>query len=96
MNCLILIVPIYFPIICGTSAGGLNAAGLVCRADCLGEAVSQLEFVWSNFKTLTKVYRTDWAGVLHCAARFYGQWPLVVCIKIDLCLYWIIHHYTFY
>lgn len=58
-----------FPIICGTSAGGLNAAGLACRADCLGEAVSQLEFVWSNFKT-SQVYRTDWAGVLHCAARF--------------------------
>ena len=58
-----------FPIICGTSAGGLNAAGLACRADCLAEAVSQLEFVWSNFKT-SQVYRTDWAGVLRCAGRF--------------------------
>lgn len=58
-----------FPIICGTSAGGLNAAGLACRADCLEEAVSQLEFVWSNFKS-AQVYRSDWAGVLHCAIRF--------------------------
>lgn len=58
-----------FPIICGTSAGGLNAAGLACRADCLAEAVSQLEFVWSNFKT-SQVYRTDWAGVLSCATKF--------------------------
>ncbi|HQV79358.1 MAG: patatin-like phospholipase family protein [Moraxellaceae bacterium] len=58
-----------FPIICGTSAGGLNAAGLACRADCLSEAVSQLEFVWSNFKT-AQVYRTDWMGVLSCAAKF--------------------------
>ena len=58
-----------FPIICGTSAGGLNAAGLACRADCLSEAVSQLEFVWSNFKS-SQVYRTDWMGVLSCAAKF--------------------------
>jgi NTE family protein len=47
----------------------LNAAGLACRADCLSEAVSQLEFVWSNFKT-SQVYRTDWMGVLSCAAKF--------------------------
>lgn len=58
-----------FPIICGTSAGGLNAAGLASRADCLSEAVAQLEHVWTNFRT-EQVYRTDWAGVLGCAAKF--------------------------
>ena len=58
-----------FQIICGTSAGGLNAAGLACHADCLQEAVAHLEAVWANFRT-HQVYRTDWPGVLHCAIRF--------------------------
>ncbi len=58
-----------FPIICGTSAGGINAAGLASHADCLSEAVVQLEQVWTNFRT-EQVYRTDWAGVLGCAAKF--------------------------
>jgi len=58
-----------FAIICGTSAGGLNAAGLASRADCLSDAVAQLEHVWANFRT-AQVYRTDWAGVLNCALKF--------------------------
>jgi NTE family protein len=58
-----------FPIICGTSAGGLNAAGIASRADCLSDAVAELEHVWANFKT-ADVYRTDWSGVLGCAAKF--------------------------
>lgn len=58
-----------FPIICGTSAGGLNAAGLACHGDCLQEAVAHLEAVWANFRT-HQVYRTDWPGVLRCALRF--------------------------
>ncbi|PTQ89321.1 patatin-like phospholipase family protein [Agitococcus lubricus] len=58
-----------FAIICGTSAGGLNAAGVATHADCLSEAVIQLEQVWANFHT-SQVYRTDWAGVLSCAAKF--------------------------
>ena len=53
-----------FAVICGTSAGGLNAAGLASRADCLSDAVAQLEHVWANFRT-AQVYRTDWAGVLN-------------------------------
>ena len=58
-----------FPIICGTSAGGLNAAGIASRADCLSDAVAELEHVWANFKT-ADVYRTDWPGVLGCAVKF--------------------------
>jgi len=58
-----------FPVICGTSAGGLNAAGLACRGDCLQDAVAHLEAVWSNFRT-HQVYRTDWPGVLKYALRF--------------------------
>ncbi|MDO8266276.1 MAG: patatin-like phospholipase family protein [Moraxellaceae bacterium] len=58
-----------FEIICGTSAGGLNAAGLATHADCLHDGISMLETVWGEFRT-HQVYRTDWPGVLHRAARW--------------------------
>ena len=58
-----------FEIICGTSAGGLNAAGLATHADCLHDGISMLETVWGEFRT-HQVYRTDWSGVLHRAARW--------------------------
>ncbi|MDQ8037759.1 MAG: patatin-like phospholipase family protein [Pedobacter sp.] len=58
-----------FDIICGTSAGGLNAAGLAAHADCLQDGVNLLESVWGNFHT-EQVYRTDWPGVLRRASRF--------------------------
>lgn len=58
-----------FDIICGTSAGGLNAAGLATHAHCLQDGVNMLEGVWGEFHT-AKVYRTDWHGVLKRAWRF--------------------------
>lgn len=58
-----------FDIICGTSAGGLNASLLATHADCLQSGVAQLENVWNNFQS-NQVYRTDWPGVLRRAARF--------------------------
>lgn len=63
-----------FEIICGTSAGGLNAAGLATHADCLHDGISMLETVWGEFRT-NQVYRTDWPGVLHRAARWL--WTMV-------------------
>lgn len=58
-----------FDIICGTSAGGLNAAVLATHADCLQSGIERLEKVWNNFQS-EQVYRTDWPGVLRRAARF--------------------------
>lgn len=58
-----------FGIICGTSAGGVNATGLATKAGCLRQGVELLEQVWGNFQT-NQVYRTDWPGVLHRAFRF--------------------------
>lgn len=58
-----------FDIICGTSAGGLNAAGLATHAGCLRDGVSMLESVWGEFHT-EQVYRTDWAGVVARGWRF--------------------------
>jgi NTE family protein len=67
------ILPAYYPnpfdIICGTSAGGLNAAGLATHASCLQDGVKMLETVWGDFHT-NQVYRTDWPGVLARAGRF--------------------------
>lgn len=58
-----------FKIICGTSAGGLNAAGLATHAGCLRDGVNLLESVWGEFRT-DQVYRTDWPGVIARGWRF--------------------------
>lgn len=61
--------PLPFDIICGTSAGALNAAGLATHANCLQEGVTMMESIWGKFRT-DEVYRTDWPGVLARAWRF--------------------------
>ena len=58
-----------FDIICGTSAGALNAVALACRADNFGEGVQKLLDVWENF-TVEQVYRADSLGVLRSGARW--------------------------
>ncbi|WP_343587675.1 patatin-like phospholipase family protein [Herbaspirillum sp.] len=58
-----------FSIICGTSAGAINATALACRADDFGEAVRELMAVWANFK-VEQVYRADSLGVLRSGARW--------------------------
>lgn len=58
-----------FNVICGTSAGGLNAAGLATHASCLRDGVGLLESVWGEFRT-EQVYRTDWPGVIARGWRF--------------------------
>lgn len=52
-----------FGIICGTSAGAINAAALACLGDNYRNAVHEIEQVWSGF-TPDQVYRTDPIGVL--------------------------------
>jgi len=47
-----------FPIICGTSAGAINAAALSANAHNYRVAVKGLERVWSNI-TADQVYRTE-------------------------------------
>lgn len=58
-----------FDVICGTSAGGLNAAGLATHASSLRDGVAMLESVWGEFRT-DQVYRTDWPGVIARGWRF--------------------------
>ena len=38
-----------FPILCGTSAGAINAATLAARAEDFGAGVDHLQDIWANF-----------------------------------------------
>ncbi|MUI12102.1 patatin-like phospholipase family protein [Massilia dura] len=58
-----------FQIVCGTSAGAINATALACRADNFGESVAKLMDVWSHI-TVEQVYRADSLGVLRSGARW--------------------------
>ncbi|MDO8651774.1 MAG: patatin-like phospholipase family protein [Undibacterium sp.] len=58
-----------FGIICGTSAGAINATALACRCDHFKEAVSSILHVWENFQA-AQVYRADSLGVIRSGARW--------------------------
>ena len=58
-----------FDIICGTSAGAINATALACRADNFGEGVQKLLDVWQHVE-VEQVYRADSLGVLRSGARW--------------------------
>jgi NTE family protein len=53
-----------FPIICGTSAGALNAATLAANAQSFRKGVQYLLNTWKNFHA-SQIYRTDVAGVFN-------------------------------
>jgi NTE family protein len=58
-----------FDIVCGTSAGAINATGLACRADDFAEAVECLCAVWDGI-AVPQVYRADSLAVLRSGARW--------------------------
>ncbi|MCU6435543.1 patatin-like phospholipase family protein [Undibacterium sp. Jales W-56] len=58
-----------FGIICGTSAGAINATALACRADHFRESVTSIVQVWENFQA-AQVYRADSLGVIRSGARW--------------------------
>lgn len=62
-------VPIPFPIVCGTSAGSVNAAVLAVDASNFRYAVRRLVTVWKNFH-VDHVYRADVYGALRNSARW--------------------------
>lgn len=57
-----------FPILCGTSAGAINAVAMASRAGVFSEAVIWLEQLWLELGD-QRVYRADVAGVAHNALR---------------------------
>ena len=64
-----------FGIICGTSAGAINAAVLAAHADRFEATVELLAKVWQNFSA-EQVYRADSLGVIRTGA----QWLTMVSI----------------
>lgn len=61
--------PTPFPIICGTSAGSVNATVLAVDAGNFRLAVRRLTTVWKNFH-VDQVYRSDVYGALRNSARW--------------------------
>jgi NTE family protein len=60
-----------FPIICGTSAGAINAASLACFARDFSQAIRYLTEVWENFHA-HHVYRSDALGIARTGAHWLG------------------------
>ncbi len=58
-----------FPIVCGTSAGAINALALATHAGDLHAAVDSMLDVWAGFRS-HHVMRTDWPGLLAQAWRW--------------------------
>lgn len=58
-----------FDIVCGTSAGAINATALACRADDFSESVQTLLQVWKNIE-VAQVYRSDSLGVVRTGAKW--------------------------
>ncbi len=59
-----------FPIICGTSAGAINAAVLAIYATRFQEGVKRLGLVWKNFR-VHQVFRADAIGVLKSSLHWF-------------------------
>ena len=58
-----------FPILCGTSAGAINAASMAVWAEDFAAGVGNLLHVWENFSA-RQVYRADPAGIGVAGARW--------------------------
>ncbi len=62
-----------FPIVCGNSAGAINAAGLACYASCYHLGLRKLEWVWKNFNT-RQVYDSGIRQVFtHLSGNFFSS-----------------------
>ncbi len=58
-----------FPVLCGTSAGGINAAALAVFSDDFNAGVRRLAWIWRNFH-VDRVYRANAAALLHTGLRW--------------------------
>jgi NTE family protein len=65
-----------FPIVCGTSAGAINAATLAVYADNFSRAVANLLEVWEHM-SCAHVYRTDFPSIMRSGARWLLSMMLV-------------------
>ena len=65
-----------FPIVCGTSAGAINAATLAAYADDFNGAVARLLEQWEGMRC-NKIYRTDAWSIAKSGARWLSSMMLV-------------------
>ncbi len=65
-----------FPIVCGTSAGAINATTLAVFADDFTRAVARLLEVWEHMHC-SQVYRTDLPSIARSGARWLGAMLLI-------------------
>jgi len=65
-----------FPILCGTSAGAINATTLAVFADDFSRAVANLLEVWENMHC-RHIYRTDALHILQSGAKWLAAMMLV-------------------
>ena len=61
--------PSPFTIVCGTSAGAINAASLAAKSDHFRNSVRRMHYVWSNF-SCNQVFRTDLLGIVKTGAHW--------------------------
>jgi NTE family protein len=64
-----------FPVLCGTSAGAINATTLAIYATRFHEGVRRLNYVWRNFN-VNQVFRADVPGVFANGMRWLGAMVL--------------------
>lgn len=57
-----------FPILCGTSAGAINAAALACYAGAFHKGIRKLEWIWRNFSS-DQVYYADLWPIIKTVAH---------------------------
>ena len=67
--------PTPFTIICGTSAGAINAASLAAKSEHFKNSVSRMHSVWSNF-SCDQVFRTDLLNIIKTG----GHWLLTMML----------------
>lgn len=60
-----------FTVICGTSAGAINATSIASHADQFLSGAQRLVEVWAHLSA-DQVYRTDWPGIAAAGARWLG------------------------
>ena len=65
-----------FPILCGTSAGAINAACLAASADDFSGGVAKLVAFWEGMRC-ERIYRTDAWSILESGARWLGALMLL-------------------
>ncbi|MBS1189470.1 MAG: Patatin [Rhodocyclaceae bacterium] len=69
-----------FPILCGTSAGAINAATLACQAENFRAAVDNLLSIWRNMRA-DHVYRADPVGIGLSGGRWLSMLALGWLLK---------------